>query len=181
MQDLAVTTDHDRLYVVSLSRRQVVEPALIHAAAWHTMPALARLLCEIPRATSAAMSLFDWGVADCLPFRPQVRYRRTILSAARWRLSPRELPGPAASRREWTAAMAAVRERLRLPTSVSVGTADRRLRLNLEDRMDLALLRAHLDDRSESGRPGLRHDGKLVRRDAVAHRPRRTRRSRVGR
>jgi thiopeptide-type bacteriocin biosynthesis protein len=41
--------------------------------------------------------------------------------------------------------MTAVRERLRLPASVYVGTADRRLRLNLDDPLDLALLRAHLD------------------------------------
>ncbi len=145
VQDLAVTADQDRLYVVSLSRRLVVEPVLTHAPARHTMPALARLLCELPRAESAAVSLFDWGVADCLPFRPRVRYGRSILAPARWRVSSSQLPGPAAPRREWTAALAAVRERLRLPASVSVGTADRRLRLNLDDRMDLALLRAHLD------------------------------------
>ncbi len=145
VQDLAVTADHDRLYVVSLSRRRVVEPVLTHAAARHTMPALARLLCEIPRATSAAVSVMDWGAGACLPFRPRVRYGRSILAPARWRVSASQLPGPAAPRREWTTAMEAVRERLRLPTSVSVGTADRRLRLNLDDPLDLALLRAHLD------------------------------------
>lgn len=145
VQDLAVTADNDRLYVVSLSRRRVVEPVLAHAAARHTMPALARLLCEIPRATSAAVSLMDWGAGACLPFLPRVRYGRSILATARWRVPAGALPGPAAPRREWMAAMAAVRERLRLPSSVSVGTADRRLRLNLDDPLDLALLRAHLD------------------------------------
>lgn len=144
VQDLAVTADEDRMYVVSLSRRVVVEPALTHAPARHTMPALARLLFELPRATSAVVSLFDWGVAACLPFRLRVRYRRSVLSAARWRLSPRELPGPAASRREWAAALAAARERLRLPANVYVGAADRRLRLDLDDPMDTALLCAHL-------------------------------------
>lgn len=145
VQDLAVTADHDRLYVVSLSRRRVVEPVLPHAGARHTMPPIARLLFEIPRAGDAAVSPFDWGAAACLPFRPRVRYRRSILAPALWRLRPAELPGTAASRREWTAAIAAVRARLRLPASVSVGTADRRLRLNLDDAMDLTLLRAHLD------------------------------------
>lgn len=145
VQDLAVTADADRLYVVSLARRRVVEPVLPHAGARHTMPALARLLFEIPRAGGAAVASFDWGAAACLPFRPGVRYGRSILAPAQWRLRAAELPGPAASRRTWTTAMAAVRERLRLPASVSVGTADRRLRLNLDDAMDLALLRAHLD------------------------------------
>ncbi|HEX4102753.1 MAG TPA: lantibiotic dehydratase [Pseudonocardiaceae bacterium] len=145
VQDLAVIADHDRLYVVSLSQRRVVEPVLTHAAARHTMPALARLLCEIPRATSAAVSLLDWGAGACLPFRPRVRYARSILAPARWRVCASHLPGPAAPRRKWTAAMAVMRERLRLPANVSVGTADRRLRLNLDDPLDLALLRAHLD------------------------------------
>lgn len=145
VQDLVVTADHDRLYVVSLSRRRVVEPVLPHAGSRHTVPPLARLLFEIPRAGGAAVSPFDWGAATCLPFRPRVRYGRSILAPARWRLHAAELPGPAASRREWTAAMVAVREQLRLPASVSVGTADRRLRLNLDDPMDLTLLRACLN------------------------------------
>ncbi len=150
VRDLAVTADQDRMYVVSLSRRLVVEPALTHAPARHTMSAVARLLFELPRATSAAVSLFDWGVAACLPFRPRVRYRRSILSAARWRLSPRELPGPTAPRRDWTAALTAARERLRLTANVYVGTADRRLRLDLDDPMDSALLRAHLNGAADA-------------------------------
>ncbi|MGH3697886.1 MAG: lantibiotic dehydratase, partial [Pseudonocardiaceae bacterium] len=92
VQDLAVTADNDRLYVVSLSRRRVVEPVLAHAAARHTMPALARLLCEIPRATSAAVSLMDWGAGACLPFLPRVRYGRSILADARWRVPPVRCP-----------------------------------------------------------------------------------------
>ncbi|MGH3778300.1 MAG: lantibiotic dehydratase [Pseudonocardiaceae bacterium] len=145
VHDLAVTADHHRLYVISLSRRRVVEPVLPHAGAWHTMPPVARLLFEIPRAGGAAVSPFDWGPATCLPFRPRVRYGRSVLAPAQWCLRAAQLPGPAASVREWTAAIVAVRERLRLPASVSVGTADRRLRLNLDDSMDLTLLRAHLD------------------------------------
>ncbi|MGH7750353.1 MAG: thiopeptide-type bacteriocin biosynthesis protein, partial [Candidatus Dormibacteria bacterium] len=150
VQDLAVTADSDRLYVVSLSRRRVVEPIVAHAAARHTMPPIARLLFELPRARSAAVSLFSWGAAACLPFLPRVRYSRSILAPARWRVATGELPGPAAPWREWAAAMGAARAHLRLPTSVYVGTADRRLRLNLDDPMDLTLLRAYLDGAGDS-------------------------------
>lgn len=145
VQDLAVTADCHRLYVVTLSRRRVVEPVLPHAGARQTMPPIARLLFEIPRAGGAAVSLFDWGAAACLPFRPRVRYGRSILIPAQWRLRVAELPGLTTSRHEWITVIAAVREQLRLPASVSVGTADRRLRLNLDDPLDLTLLRAHLD------------------------------------
>jgi hypothetical protein len=148
--DLAVTADHQRLYVLSLSRRRVVEPTLTCAAARHTMPPLARLLVEIPQATCAPVALFDWGAAACLPFRPRLLFQRSILTPARWRIPVGALPGPAAPRHAWTAAMAVLRRQLRLPASVFVGTADRRLRLHLDDPMDLALLRAHLDTASES-------------------------------
>ncbi len=145
VQDLAVTADNDGLYVVSLSRRQVVEPVLANAAARHAMPPVARLLFEIPRARTAAVSPFSWGAAACLPFLPRVRYGRSVLAPARWRVRAGELPGPDAPWPAWSAAMDVMRERLHLPASVSVGTADRLLRLNLDEPMDLALLRAHLD------------------------------------
>jgi thiopeptide-type bacteriocin biosynthesis protein len=145
VQDLAVTADNDRLYLVSLSRRRVVEPMMTNAAARHTMPPIARFLFEIPRSRTAAMSTFAWGAAACLPFLPRVRHGRSVLALARWRIPAGELPGPDAQSSAWTAAMAAVRDRLRLPASVYAGTTDRRLRLNLDEPMDLALLRAHLD------------------------------------
>lgn len=145
LHDLAVTADGAGLYLVSLSRRRVVEPILTNATARHTMPLLGRFLFEVPRARSAALSMFSWGAAACLPFLPRVRYGRSILAPARWRLPAGGLPGPAAPWNEWMAAMAGLRERLRLPVVVSVGRADMRLRLNLDDAMDLTLLRAHLD------------------------------------
>lgn len=145
VQDLAVTADAEGMYVLSLSRRCVVEPVLPHAAAPHTMPALARLLFELPRVTSTPPALFHWGASATLPFRPRIRYRRSILALARWRLDPADLPGSTSPRGEWASAMAGVRRRMRLPASVSVGTGDRRLRLDLDDPMDLALLRDHLD------------------------------------
>jgi lantibiotic biosynthesis protein len=148
--DLAVTADHEHLYVLSMSRRRVVEPMLTCAAARHTMPPLARLLVEIPQATCAPVALFDWGAAACLPFRPRLLFRRSILTPARWRIPVGALPGPAAPRHAWAAAMAVLLRQLRLPASVFVGTADRLLRLNLGDPMDLALLRAQLDSASES-------------------------------
>ncbi|MGH3755168.1 MAG: lantibiotic dehydratase [Pseudonocardiaceae bacterium] len=149
VSDLAVTADHHRMYVLSLSRRCVVEPTLTCAAARHTMPPLVRLLVEIPQATCAPVALFDWGAAACLPFRPRLLFRRSILTPALWRIPIGALPGPVAPRREWEAAMAVLRRQLRLPASVFVGTADRRLRLHLDEPMDLALLRAHLDTAAE--------------------------------
>ncbi|GAA4731343.1 lantibiotic dehydratase [Phytohabitans rumicis] len=145
LADLAVTADLDRMFLLSMSQRQVVEPVLTCAASWRTMPPLARLLIELPQATSAPVGLFDWGTAGCLPFRPRLRYRRTILTPARWRIPAAALPDRTASAAAWAAAFATLRLRMRLPASVFVGTADRRLRLGADEPMDLALLREHLD------------------------------------
>lgn len=54
LDDLAVTADNHSMYLVSLSRRQAVEPILANAAARHIMPPIIRLLFEIPRTRRAA-------------------------------------------------------------------------------------------------------------------------------
>ncbi|MEN8649451.1 lantibiotic dehydratase [Streptomyces sp. 21So2-11] len=143
--DLAITADQKRLYVVSRSRHRVVEPLLPHTGARHTMPPLARLLFEIPRSAHPQVTSFDWGAAARLPFLPRLRYGRSILAPAQWRLRPADLPGPAASSRDWKAALERVRAYRRLPASIAVGSGDRQLRLNLDDPMDRDLLRTHLD------------------------------------
>ena len=145
LPDLAVTADLDRMYVVTLSSRQVIEPVVTSAAAPHTMPPVVRLLSEIPRATGAAVSLFDWGAGRHLPFKPRLRYGRTILAPACWQVPTGALPGPAAPQQLWHAAFNRLRERLRLPGCVAVGDGEQQLRLMLDEPMDEALLRAHMD------------------------------------
>ncbi|WP_329064637.1 lantibiotic dehydratase [Streptomyces sp. NBC_01429] len=145
VRDLAVTADQNRLYVISLSRRRVVEPMLPHTGARHTMPPLARLLFEIPRSAYPQVTSFDWGAASHLPFLPRLRYGRSILAPAQWRLDPAALPGLKSPTGEWSTALDAIRERRSLPTSIAVGSGDQQLRLNLNEAMDRDLLRAHLD------------------------------------
>ncbi|WP_052770350.1 lantibiotic dehydratase [Streptomyces sp. CNQ-509] len=144
LTDLAVAADTTRLYVVSRSQRRVVEPMLPHAGARHTMPDLARLLFEIPRSTHPAVTAFDWGAAACLPYLPRACYGRSILAPAQWRIDPSDLPGPKAPAQQWAAAWQALRHRRQLPSTVAVADGDRRLRLDLDQTMDWALLRSHL-------------------------------------
>ncbi len=145
VEDLAVTADHDRLYLVSQSRGRVVEPVVATALARPAMPPLVRLLAELPRATTAAVGPFSWGTAASLPFLPRLRHGRTVLTPARWRVDPADLPGPRASTTAWVDALDAVRERRMLPDWVQAGTGDRQLRLNLDAATDRTLLRHHLD------------------------------------
>lgn len=145
LRDLAVTADLDRMYVVTLTGRQIIEPVVTSAAAPHTMPPVVRLLLEIHRAAGPALSLFDWGAAAHLPFLPRLRYGRTILSPACWHLCPDVLPGPDVPPGRWETALGRLRERLRLPGHFLVGDGDQQLRLSLDEPMDQALLRAHLN------------------------------------
>jgi thiopeptide-type bacteriocin biosynthesis protein len=82
-----------------------------------------------------------------MPFLPRLRLGRAVLAPARWHIPASALPGPQASHDEWTSALTRLRDRLRLPAWVSAGSGDRKLRLSLDQPMDLAVLRAHLDSR----------------------------------
>ncbi|MGH4015929.1 MAG: lantibiotic dehydratase family protein [Pseudonocardiaceae bacterium] len=95
LEDLAVSGDARGLYLVSLSRRRRVEPVVFSAVEFtHAAHPLLRFLCEISTARAAACAPFSWGAASRLPFLPRVRYRRTILSPARWILTATDLPAP---------------------------------------------------------------------------------------
>ncbi|MFI6900335.1 lantibiotic dehydratase [Nonomuraea sp. NPDC050394] len=145
LEDLAVTADAHRLYLVSLSRRRVLAPMLFNAVDLHrhTHP-LARFLAEIGAALASPCAGFDWGAAAGLPFLPAVRYGKTILAPARWRLDAGDLPGPDAPWPQWQDALARWRELVGAPARLAVAEGDRVLRLDLAVPAHRALLRAHL-------------------------------------
>ncbi|MGW3955376.1 lantibiotic dehydratase [Streptomyces sp. NPDC004752] len=146
LDDLAVTADTRRFYLVRRSTGQHVEPRVTHAleASVHTPP-LARFLAEITTARSAAYRAFTYGVAATLPYLPRVRYKRTILTPARWLLSAEELPGRSAPMADWDKALARWRERLCVPDHLALVEDGQQLPLDLDQRIHRALLRAGVD------------------------------------
>ncbi|WP_149829316.1 lantibiotic dehydratase [Streptomyces tailanensis] len=144
--DLAVGCDGRRMYLAVPERGHRVEAVGMHALNLHThTPPLVRFLTELSRAQSAQVTVFDWGAAAAMPFLPRLRYGRTVLAAARWRLEVSELPGRARPRAEWDAALTDWRVRRRLPRRVHLVEDDRRLFLDLDEAGHRALLRRHLD------------------------------------
>jgi len=121
LDDLAVSADGERLYLVSQSQRRPVEPAVFSAVEFtnHAHPLL-RFLCEISTAHLAACAPFSWGAASRLPFLPRVRYRRSILSPATWALSAAGLPCWAAPWSDWAQGLTAWRCRFRVPDTVYI-------------------------------------------------------------
>jgi len=146
LDDLAVTADLRGVYLVSLSYRRTVEPVILNAVnlVQHTHP-LARFLLEAPHALRAPCAGFDWGPAASLPFLPALRYRRTIISPARWRLTAADLPAPSADWTEWEIGLTRWRQFIALPEVVHLGGGDQYLRLDLVQPAHRALLRAQVD------------------------------------
>ncbi|MFD0900116.1 lantibiotic dehydratase [Actinomadura sediminis] len=149
--DLAVGCDGRRLYLADPVRGRRLEAFGMHALnlVTHTPP-LARFLTELGRAQCAQVTTFDWGAASHLPYLPRLRYGRTILSPARWRLQARGLPARTQPWTAWDTAFGEWRARRRLPRSVYLAEGDRLLPLDLEQTVHRVLLRSHLDGASEA-------------------------------
>lgn len=147
VDDLAVTATHTCLFLVSISRRRVVDPQVFHAMALDKQPpTLARFLAHLTRAFGPAWTGFDWGPhATRLPLLPRVRYGRVVLSPSRWYLTADALPGRAADVQEWWDALGRWRKRWHCHGAVELREDDRTRRLQLDVPAHAAVLRAHLD------------------------------------
>ncbi|PRW63100.1 lantibiotic dehydratase [Actinopolyspora mortivallis] len=146
VDDLAVTGDLDRLFLISRTHGHTVEPIMVNAVEFthHTHP-LARFLAEITTARTPTLGPFTWGHATGqLPYLPRVRYRRSILAPAQWSLTSHDLPHHDDTA-PWTEALAAWRDRFHVADDVYLGDGDQRLHLNLDEPTHQQLLRTELD------------------------------------
>lgn len=152
LHEIAVGADRDALYAVHLPSGRRVRPRADHALdAQGQAPNAARLLLDIGRFGHHYPRPWEWGSLSDLPVLPRVRYGRAVLAAARWRLDElgeriRDQQAHASKRGDkaedaWREAVAAWRDRWAVPRHVVVGQFDRRLRLDLECRWHLDVLR----------------------------------------
>ncbi|MGE9695615.1 lantibiotic dehydratase family protein [Streptomyces sp. NRRL F-5630] len=147
-RDLAVTVTDGRAQLVESATGKPLEllaPTAINFLWNNYTPPMARFLGEISRAASPQVTWFDWGAAWTLPFTPALTYRRTILTAARWKIRSRTLPARTAPLQQWAHQLHAWRARFRVPERVLLAEDDQQLPLDLARDVDLDLLRAHLD------------------------------------
>ncbi|MFE0654582.1 lantibiotic dehydratase [Streptomyces sp. NPDC059534] len=145
VDDLAVLSTGEHLHLVSISRRRVVEPLVLHPLAMEKQaPPLARFLAMLGRAAGTAWTAFDWGpAAAALPVLPRVRYGRSILAPARWKLSAASLPaGPFT--KEWHAALTDWAAVWRCPARIELHDDDRTVTLDLAEPAHAHLIHHHL-------------------------------------
>jgi thiopeptide-type bacteriocin biosynthesis protein len=144
--DLAVACDGRRMYLAAPERGQRIEAVGMHALNLTThSPPLVRFLTELSRAQCAQVTLFDWGAANAMPFLPRLRYGRTVLAPARWRLEAGDLPGHDRPQAQWDGAVDEWCSRRRMPRRVGLAEGDRRLLLDLDQAAHRTLLRQHID------------------------------------
>ncbi|MEV6129393.1 lantibiotic dehydratase [Streptomyces violaceusniger] len=144
LDDLAVSADTQRFYLVSLSTGQRIEPTVMNAVELtNATHPLVRFLTEVHRSHAAALTPFAWGAATRLPFLPEIRVDRTILSPACWRLRQRDVGNK--SRPGWIHRFTDWRCRYGVTRTVHLGTDDQRLRLDLDNPTHLQLLRSELE------------------------------------
>ncbi|MFI1415005.1 lantibiotic dehydratase [Streptomyces sp. NPDC020707] len=145
-EDLAVACDGRRMYLAAPARGHRVEPVGMHALNLqdHTPP-LVRFLTELSRAQCAQVTVFDWGAAAAMPYLPRLRYGRTVLAPARWRLVSADLPPLDRPSADWDAALEDWQMRRSAPRRVFLVEGDRRLFLDLDQAGHRTLLRQHLN------------------------------------
>lgn len=138
--DVAVGGDQERLYAIHLpTRRQVVPtlPSMINVAA--QAPYVCRLLYEIGREGQRLWQPWTWGPFKWFPFLPRIRYGRSVLASATWRMDDlRRHPG------DWSSAVNRWRSDWRVPRHVLVGSNDRQITLDLADPWHREILRDEL-------------------------------------
>ncbi|WP_199564972.1 lantibiotic dehydratase [Spongiactinospora rosea] len=146
VDDLAVTADASQMYLVQRSTGRRVTPRIAHALDTVVQsPPLARFLAEVAEARSAVFGPFNYGAGRALPYVPRIRYGRVVLAPARWILTAADLGD-----------FQAWRERWRVPARVVLCQGELRLPLDLDQRVDRAVLRTRLE---RAGRIELHEDG----------------------
>ncbi|UCM88935.1 lantibiotic dehydratase [Streptomyces marincola] len=144
LDDLAVGADSQRLYLVSLATGRRVEPSVLNAVELtNATHPLVRFVTEVHRSHVAVLAPFAWGAAARLPFLPEIRVGRTILSPACWRLKKRDLGAHDGT--GWIRRLMDWRCRYGVPRTVFVGSDDQRLRLDLDDPTHLRMLHIEVE------------------------------------
>ncbi|MGI5132081.1 lantibiotic dehydratase [Pseudonocardia sp. CA-107938] len=142
LDDLAVGADRYGLYLWSLRHDTEVVPQALHMLDMRTQaPNVVRFLCAIAATRQRGVRPWDWGAAgDQLAHLPRVRYGRTVLSAASWRVDRGLAAEPAA----FDERLDAWRKLWRVPDQVALAIADSRVGVDLDRPLHRALLRHEL-------------------------------------
>lgn len=145
LRDLLLVSNGDRLMLWSVEHDRQVVPVFYSRIGPRYVPPLARLLQELGMHGCRPWHGWSWAPLHHSPFQPRIRYNRTILSPARWRL-PIALTTAARDRSTWGPVLESWQTTTipRPPEIVVVEDADRQLPLDLRRDSDRELLRRYV-------------------------------------
>jgi thiopeptide-type bacteriocin biosynthesis protein len=145
LADLDLASDGHRLVLWSRSLDREISPALFSRIGPAYVTPAVRVLQELANAGSHPWHTWTWGPLTDAPFLPEVRWRRTILAPARWRL-PHVLVAAVTDKLSWESELAQWRTTAvpAVPRTVIAQDTDQRLPLDLGDQRDRELLRRYV-------------------------------------
>ncbi|WP_460701876.1 lantibiotic dehydratase [Myceligenerans halotolerans] len=145
LDDLVLTSDGTRLMLWSRSRKCQVVPVLYSRVGSMYISPVARLLQQLALSGTTPWCAWSWGPLDDTAFQPRIRYGRTILSPARWRLDA-SVVNAAKDDTRWDAELDRWRASTvpQPPETVLAEEGDRQLPLALDHREDRELLRRYV-------------------------------------
>ncbi|MEI7576399.1 MAG: lantibiotic dehydratase [Armatimonadota bacterium] len=132
LRDLFFLHDGHRLRLVRYYEAKLQEVVVhaTHVLSPDGLDVLARLLLELSMYDRAQLKAFDWGTARGFPYLPRIVYGRTILSLARWTITPEILRHKTCT--ECLSSVELWRQDMSVPSTVTLIDGDRRLQVNLE-------------------------------------------------
>lgn len=130
LADIVVGATPERLYLRLQPSGREVAISTTHMLNDEHLPNVLRLAVEISLARTRPFSLLDIGSLDWIPFVPRIKYHRTVISPAAWKIKRADVEpdGPA-----WSAVFGAWCDRWSVPRYVFVGVADQQLLLDLRN------------------------------------------------
>lgn len=145
IDDIVVGATLDRLYIKSKKLGKEVVVTAGNMMNFNSAPNVYRFLREVSLENVRNWQPFMWGSLDVAPFVPRVRYGRTILSSASWKLNMQMLGiEKDADEVSWYLAFAKWRDEWMVPRFVYMAYADHRVLLDLENSDHLTELRAEM-------------------------------------
>ncbi|HEU4965408.1 MAG TPA: lantibiotic dehydratase [Bacilli bacterium] len=134
LSDLVVGLRRDGFYLRSKSLGREVIPTKSHMLNQKASSfEIYRFLCDMMMERTRMWWSWDWGSLESMPFLPRVRYERTVVSPAMWRLDRTLFPTVEQDEADvFARKLQAWREEWKVPRYVFVTTGDHRILLDLE-------------------------------------------------
>ncbi|USG63894.1 lantibiotic dehydratase [Brevibacillus ruminantium] len=151
LSDLFVGATLDSLYIRSASLGKEIIPTTGHMLTLRNTPPVYRFLREIAQERQGNWGSFSWGGLEQSPHVPRIRYGKSILSLARWRIYKHTAPfSERMSKEAWMDAVKEWREKWKLPQQVFLTEGDNRILLDLMHPLHVEMLHREFEQMKPS-------------------------------